>query len=276
MKFHNTLLASAAAAALMAGGAFAADLPVRSAAPAPIVVAPVFTWSGFYVGVNAGYGGDRFAVTTDAYIDAQGGFVDNSDAHKMRSSGFLGGVQVGYNWQFANRMVLGLEADYQWTGIKGDAFRSNVSCGYDGDCYGAQGQINSKITGFGTVRARLGYAFDRSLLYVTGGWAYGRVKSTGYIDQYSGYDTDGASFSRSNNMTGGWTVGAGLEYALTNNLSFKTEYLFVDLGKKTVLSYDNGKSGALIKQDTRFHVVRAGLNYRFGWGSAAAPVVARY
>ncbi len=275
MKFYNTLFASAAAGALLAGGALAADLPVRSAAPAPMVyAAPIFTWSGFYVGVNAGYGGDRFSTRTEAYICGDG-CQDYYDTRKIRSSGGFAGAQIGYNWQFANRMVLGLEADYQFSGIKGDGrtFGYLESDGY-GRTYGAEGYLSSKVSSFGTVRARLGYGFDRSLLYVTGGYAFGRVKTSGYLDLYSGYSSESTSFSRSNNMSG-FTVGAGLEYMLTQNLSFKTEYLYVDLGKKSVGTYDTGKSGATSRVDARFHLVRAGLNYRFG-GAASAPVLARY
>lgn len=274
MNIRSLALGSAASFALLAGGALAADLPVRAPAPAPVYMAPVFTWSGFYVGVNAGYAGDKFEYPFSG--EALGGAVVFGGKPSVTSSGALFGAQIGYNWQFASRWVLGVEADYQWSNIEG---RANVNGFIDafGNSVDAGVRAGSEVTSFGTVRARLGYGWDRALLYVTGGWAHGRVKSSGSAF----VDVNGAPFldvAASKRTTGnGWTVGAGLEYALTDNLSFKTEYLFVDLGDKTLLAVDTGRVAANLKVDTRFHVVRAGLNYRFGWGSpVGGPVVARY
>ncbi|MFN3892479.1 MAG: outer membrane protein [Beijerinckiaceae bacterium] len=271
MKLRSLALGSVASVALLAGSALAADLPVRAPAPAPIVVAPIFTWTGFYVGVNAGYGGNKFRYTESYTYDDTSYYTNYVYKDSYNSSGFLGGGQIGYNWQFANRVVIGLEADYQFANIEGAySYSSSGSNGYR-----YQESYGSEITSFGTVRARLGYAaFDRALFYVTGGWAYGRSKA---FYNYGGTNYDsGKAWSRKTSHSG-WTVGGGVEYAFTNNVTFKTEYLYVDLGNKTLDSarYDYGKSYRL-SRDTKFHVVRAGLNYKFGWGSAAAPVVARY
>lgn len=279
MNFRSVTLGSVAAAALFAGSAFAADLPVRAAAPAPVLMAaPIFSWTGFYVGVNAGYAGDKFEYpfSGDVALGREDTFAYGGKPSITSSGGVFGG-QVGYNWQFANRWVLGLEADYQWANIEG---RVNIN-GFLDPIGDANLSAGSEVTGFGTVRARLGYGWDRALFYVTGGWAYGTVKSSGSISVCGNNNNcliDGGLSRRTSNSSG-WTLGAGLEYALTNNVSFKTEYLYVDLGKKNLYSavYDFGKGAtARLDAETRFHVVRAGLNYRFGWGSAAAPVVARY
>jgi outer membrane immunogenic protein len=265
MTIRTFALASVASAAVLAGSAQAADRPVYAAAP-------LFTWTGFYVGANVGYGAGRFSHSVLGEIctfDCQ----PFSGRASASSSGVLGGLQAGYNWQFAERFVIGLETDYQWT--SGNA-RANWADDFGIGGYTAS--LRSQITNFGTVRARLGYTVDRALIYVTGGWAYGTVKTSGSFEFCS---IDGCQFdaiSRKLNLSSGWVIGAGLEYALTQNLSLKGEYLYVDLGGKRLHAnvYDFGKSGgaARINTNAKLHVVRAGLNYRFG--GAASPVVARY
>ena len=192
-----------------AGAASAADLPMRAAPPAPVIAAaPIFTWTGFYVGVNAGYG------WSDDDNDAVA-LADEDD-----DGGFVGGAQVGYNYQIGS-FVVGLEGDIQYAdfGREGAFVVDGVS--YDID----------RSDWFGTVRARAGVAFDRALIYATGGFAF----------------ADDAN---------GWTVGGGVEYAFTNNLSAKIEGLYVNLDQDdNFLGIDN---------DAEFGVVRAGLNFRFG------------
>ncbi|WP_414473489.1 outer membrane protein [Microvirga sp. M2] len=206
-----------------AGAASAADLPVRAAPPAPIVAAvPVFTWTGFYVGVNAGVGfnnGDDdlvFNPTTTIFADS------NNDAS------FVGGGQVGYNYQMGS-FVVGVEGDLQWADFG--------STTYDFTGVGGGLYTRNSADWFGTVRARVGVAFDRALIYATGGWAF----------------TDNRN---------GWTVGGGLEYAITNNLSAKLEGLYVNLDSDDFTV--PGVVGTFSTGDTDFGVVRAGLNYRFG------------
>ncbi|MGF9762609.1 outer membrane beta-barrel protein [Microvirga sp. 0TCS3.31] len=197
-----------------AGAAAAADLPVRSAPPAPIIAAaPLFTWTGFYVGVNAGFGwsNDDF----DA-VD----FADDGD-----DGGFVGGAQVGYNYQIGS-FVVGLEGDIQYA----DFGREGA---FDFDRDGDDDGVLESSDWFGTVRARAGVAFDRALIYATGGFAF----------------ADDAN---------GWTVGGGVEYAFTNNLSAKIEGLYVNLDN------DNDFDFPGFDGETDFGVVRAGLNFRFG------------
>ena len=199
-----------------AGAASAADLPVRAAPPAPMIAAvPVFTWTGFYVGVNAGYGwnaNDSITVAGVTFdLDDEGGFV--------------GGAQAGYNYQIGS-FVVGLEGDIQYADFGGDD-----RFDFDGD--GILDDDFNTSDWFGTVRARAGVAFDRALIYATGGFAF------------------------ADNATG-WTVGGGLEYAFTNNLSAKIEGLYVNLDQ------DDNFPGLDLDNDAEFGVVRAGLNFRFG------------
>ena len=215
------LLSSVAFLGLTAG-AMAADLPSRMA-PAPVMAVPVFTWTGFYVGVNAGYGWN--SDNGNRYFDPAIGYYADGGS----DGGFVGGAQAGYNYQMG-MFVLGLEADIQYA----DRSRGDNYYGYG---YG-YGYGHSSDDWFGTVRARAGVAFDRALVYATGGFAYG----------------DG---------NGGWTLGGGLEYAFTNNLSAKIEGLYVRLNDGNrydgyFVDYVGGR------ERDAFGVVRAGLNYRFG------------
>ena len=212
------LLSGVAALGLIAAGAAsAADLPSRKGPVVAPVYVPVFTWTGFYVGANAGYGWGN--VNLNGWANNIGDL-----------DGFVGGGQVGYNYQIG-QFVVGLEADIQGAdlGTGRDVFGDSVKTEY-----------------FGTVRARVGVAFDRFLPYVTGGWAYGNVKTS----------IPGLAFSSDRTHTGGWAVGAGVEYAFTNNLIGGVEYLYVDLGEKNIL-------GAGTKVGTDFSVVRARLSYKF-------------
>ncbi len=202
-----------------AGAASAADLPARAAPPAPIVAAaPIFTWTGFYVGVNAGYGwndsGDGDIVFEGAAIAG-----DSDD-----DGGFVGGGQIGYNYQIGS-FVVGVEGDLQYADFGGVNYDFGPLGIYEDD----------SDDWFGTVRARAGVAFDRALIYATGGFAF----------------TDNRS---------GWTLGGGLEYAFTNNLSAKIEGLYVNL-EDDEFTY----AGTTFNTgETDFGVVRAGLNFRFG------------
>ncbi len=207
-------------AALMAGvasSAMAADLPTRKAPPAPQVYAapPVFTWTGFYVGVNGGWGGGT-----------GGKDFGNVDG------GLVGGT-VGYNYQINNQFVVGVEGDWDWADLKKDGTN-------------ALGYYHNKIDDLVTARVRAGYTIDRALLYVTGGYA-------GADDKIS----LPGDFSKTDWRSGG-VIGAGIEYAFTNNISAKAEYLYAPLGDKT---YWNGSTSA--KSDANLSLVRAGLNYRF-------------
>lgn len=221
MKF----LTITAVAALLTTPTLAADAIVYDEV-APIAV-DTFSWTGGYVGANAGYG---FGKMKDG---------DES----VKPSGFVGGVQAGYNWQFG-KIIAGIEADFQ-----GSAMKKKVT---EYDNLGEyEGHVKSKIQWFGTVRGRLGAGIaERTMLYGTAGLAYGKVKVDGYdVD----FGRDRASKTRA-----GWTAGAGIEHAFTEKLSLKTEYLYTDLGK--VKFRDDTD---VTKLKTSFHTVRVGLNYKF-------------
>jgi outer membrane immunogenic protein len=229
------LLASAAAMALLAGAAataattaaMAADMPQSRSGPplrAPAFV-PFFTWNGFYAGIVGGYG-----LGTSNWSNAAG-----STGSFDVDGGFVGGT-LGYNVQTGG-VVFGLEADAIWSAMKGS---TATNCGAG---------CETSNPWHGTVRARIGYAFDRFLPYLTGGMAAGEVKA-------SGAGLTGASKTQI-----GWTGGGGLEYAFVNKWSVKAEYLYADFGK-----FDCGTGcGAPGSTDIGFkaHLLRFGLNYKF-------------
>lgn len=229
-------------------GAMAADLPSRRSAPVAPVFAPVFTWTGFYVGVNAGYGFGNNNNSEGAFV-APFGFVpganDNGD-----NSGFVGGGQIGFNYQMG-QFVVGLETDLQYADMKSNRV------GF----IPAPGRIvsgNSGIDYFGTVRARLGFAFDRTLIYATGGFAYA-----------GGGGNNGFNFVGGDDSRTGYVVGGGVEYAFTNNITLKLEGLYVGLDGGSNTAFFVTPAGVATpvvgvgKQDNEFGVVRVGLNYKF-------------
>jgi outer membrane immunogenic protein len=208
----------------LTGMAAAADLPPRPA-PAPYykapVVAPVYNWTGFYIGINGGGGFGR------SNWDSTGGF---------NTSGGLVGGTIGYNYQ-AGQAVFGLEGDIDWANINGT---TNNVCPLG--CKTSDDWLS-------TVRGRLGYAADRFMPFITGGAAFGDIKAT----------TPG--FPGGSATNAGWTVGAGLEFAVAQNWTIKAEYLYVDLGK-----FNCGIScGAAVTDNVSFttNLVRAGVNYHF-------------
>jgi len=240
------LLAGVAAATMLAAGsAFAADLPSRKYAPvAPVVVAPVFTWTGFYVGVNAGYAwnvnNNKNYYGYTPYDYAYYGYGSSSN-----DGGFTGGGQIGYNYQIG-QFVIGAEADIQYADLKQKGY---------------WGYSSSGIDWFGTVRARAGVAIDRALIYVTGGFAYG---GGGSDRGYYGYND---WYYRGNNSDTkvGWVLGGGLEYAFTDNLTAKVEGLYVSLEKNKNNYWLDDAYGYVGGSNKRneFGVVRVGLNYKF-------------
>lgn len=243
-RFHAALTGTAIGC--LALTAQAADLP-RRAPPPPLPPAlPVFTWTGFYAGVNAGYafrtGNSGF--TDPAYGAATGG---------GRSGGFAGGGQIGYNYQLTpgSGFVVGVETDLQGTAFaKADAAYLGATPYYS---------VRPSLDYFGTVRGRLGYAFDRVLIYGTGGFAYGGGTRSTVAGSYP-YALPSADRT-------GYAAGGGIEYAFTEKLSVKVEALYLHLGRgSAAATYYNASVPAYYgagKQDSGFALVRAGVNYRF-------------
>jgi outer membrane immunogenic protein len=205
-------------AALLAGvasAAVAADLPYRKAAPAPApaYIPPVFSWTGFYAGLNGGWGA------------ATGGGGDFGSA----SGGLVGGT-LGYNYQIG-QFVIGAESDLDWADLNKSGWN-----GLKGNAY------DTRVDTLFTARARAGMTWDRALLYVTGGYAGADVK----LSQ--------ATYGSSTDWRSGGVIGAGVEYAFTNHISAKLEYLYAPLA-------DRDFAGGKDKLD--LSLVRAGLNYKF-------------
>ena len=208
------LLLLASAAIVLSAPARAADIPTASEPITPSYIAESnFDWTGFYVGANLGYG-------------FSGDFEEETGLGLGDGSGFIGGVQAGYNVQF-NPMVVGIEGEIDYSGI---------SDRFDG--------VRADLNWRGSVTARLGWAVDRFLPYVKGGLAFGDVT----------FDPGGSD----SNVLWGWTAGVGTEYAITNNVSLRAEYNFTDLGtdafNTNIGQFDGGYSGSDVK---------IGINYKF-------------
>lgn len=248
------LFAGIAAAALCGAPAFAADMPMK----APYLKAPVmavYDWTGFYFGVNAGVGLGR-DLTRWAFVPPSPPFSSTSHLSPL---GAVGGAQAGYNWQTGN-WVLGLEADIQAAGMRDDR-TCGVFC-----APGNAVRFDQKLDWFGTARGRVGLATGPVLGYVTGGFAYGGVKTSTAED--FGSALQGSSINISETRTG-WTAGSGVEAALGGNWTGKIEYLYLDLGAQS----GTGRLGLLstnFSSEIREHIFRAGLNYRIGGNVAYA------
>jgi outer membrane immunogenic protein len=252
------------ASLLFAGPAVAADLavkaPVYKAPPAP-----VFSWTGFYIGGNLGYGSNT-ADGDPGCIDPQG--VSNGPLCQVvpgghvKASGAFGGGQVGYNWQFG-QYVWGVETDLQGSGIRGSTTVAGPFAFFGGGQALPPGSFTASenLQWFGTSRVRLGYAgIDRVLLYVTGGAAYGAASLSSNLDAPNVRSTYPSSVSVTK---AGWAAGGGIEYAITNNWSAKLEGLYFDLGQATTA--DLGAFGYTRSKefDLQYAVARLGLNYKF-------------
>ncbi|GJE17447.1 outer membrane protein [Methylobacterium marchantiae] len=279
--FKSLVLASAAAA-LLSGAASAADLP-RRAAPPVFVPVPVFTWTGFYFGINAGYAYTESDTVRTTGINNLGSGAPNAAnlqanvdnglrpaSLKLSQEGFSGGAQIGYNYQLTpgNGFVVGFEADAQYMDLETTRVNSVPRVVLPS----LTNTYRSDLQYLGTVRGRVGYAFDKVMVYGTGGFAYGGVEQsvsfqTGAPVTYAG--------SRST-METGYAYGGGIEYALPTDsflnffrssaVTLKAEYLRYDLGSRNLFVGSTGGPGvgynATFK--TEGAIARAGLNYKFG------------
>ncbi len=262
---------------------FIATSAVALLAAAPALAAPAANWTGFYAGLNGGYGGDQFKYNLDGtWTDISPDPDNDSPATfgavaKQQSGGFVGGGQVGYAYQFSNDVVVGVEADIDASTIKARDTISGSAVTAANNTGAVDATIGSQIDYIGTVRARLGMsALDgRVMPYITGGMAYGQVKSSASFDT-SGFTVGeiggvsipaGAAISQTATRVG-WTLGAGADVALTDQLSLRAEYLYVDLGKSRLADadFDVGDNNIVgtLDRTTTAHLVRVGFNYRFG------------
>jgi outer membrane immunogenic protein len=272
---RKLLLAGTAVAVVMAAGsAGAADLsrPVYKAAPPPI---PVFSWTGFYVGVHVGGAwGTKEWSDPNVFFFGKGGvplsaFFPDTTINNYGLNGFLGGGQIGYNLQ-SGPWVWGLEAQASWAGIRG-----SDACPFFS---GKNSTCRSKVDALGSFAVRFGGTIDRAMLYVKGGvaWAYERhrISSPGDFE-----DGDGAFSVENKHWRWGGMLGAGVEFAFTNSISGKLEYNYMDFGTRTY-SFVILPAGDIftdtfdVKIRQNIHLVKVGLNYRFDVGKY--PVSARY
>jgi outer membrane immunogenic protein len=239
------LLPGFALAALVAGPAIAADIVTKAPVRAAPAVAPVDNWAGFYVGGHVGNGwGEKDWSNPEA---------DPSSRRPDHVNGFIAGGQFGFNWQ-TGPWVFGGEAQASWANLDGGHHYVPT------DVY-----FFSKVDSLGTLAGRIGYGWNRSMFYAKGGagWAY---------DRHWIYDgPTGALLGAARETRWGWMAGAGWEYALSGPWSAKIEYNYMDFGNKR-LTFSGGSLGVFPGDiDQQIHVVKAGINYRFG-----EPVVARY
>lgn len=269
----NKFLLAAVSVVLGTASAQAADLAAHyTKAP---VMAPVYNWTGFYVGGNVGgqWGSANPETTTLFPVAA---YFANSSVPAIAAVGAQhingSGVTGGYNWQ-VNNAVLGLEGDINYFGFKGRASGTGVyPC-----CAPDNFTINSSVSAdwLATIRGRIGFLATPSwLIYATGGAAIAEVKGNfSFTDSFAGATESGTI--RDTRL--GWTAGLGGEYAVGNGWSLKAEYLYVDLGRSSITSNNLNVGGPLPAQtfthsvDLKSNIVRVGVNYKFG-----GPVVARY
>jgi len=232
----NKLFLAAGALLLATSSSMAADIAARPYTKAPLTPPQaVYNWTGFYIGGHIGgaFNGDNSL------------FGDNGR--------FLGGVQGGYDYQFAQNWVVGIEAQYSWMA------RTNTNALLPGGVL-----LTNNDRGLGSVTGRLGYAWGPALLYAKGGYAF---RDNDLNASFAGAPL---AIATNGHRSDGYTVGAGLEYMFAPNWSAKAEYQYYNFGN-TTLTGPAAIAGTRFRDDD--HTVKVGLNYRFGWGG---PVVARY
>jgi outer membrane immunogenic protein len=256
LKF-KTLIASVAFIALCTAVAGAADLAVKAPSPPP----PLFSWTGFYIGANIGGAWSNNRWTDTLFL---------TNFNNTSQGVFIGGGQIGGNYQIG-QFVIGGEWDFDWA-----ANNNNGS----GVLIPGVGNIvvtnnNRWIT---TVAARFGWAFDNALFYGKAGGGWVGSNNFAVTNTTTGVSVTCGTLGLTNcsNNTGGWLVGAGFEYAFTNNWTVKLEYDYLGLGNRTFFV----PAGPLFVAGDTFttnnrnvQMLKVGVNYLFNWG---APVTARY
>jgi outer membrane immunogenic protein len=267
--------------------ASAADVTLpRTTKARPIaqpLVSPVFNWTGFYIGGNVGYGWSHSDYTNDITGTLNGIQRSVTNSGSINGQGGFGGGQIGFNYQFLGGWVAGIEAD-----IDAAHIASSTSA-----CFTGVGPITTAVCGtrdtrlddFGTLRGRLGYAFNNWLVYGTGGWAWGHGSNTIGITCL-GPACPGASALPPTSPTpasvdvspNGWAAGGGVEWSFLPNWTLRAEYLHLQFDGVTEDRSITGTRFPVVitthvVTDTRVDVVRVGINYLFNWGS---PPPARY
>ena len=285
--YRSTIAAIAAVSTIaLTQVASAADLPRKAPVYTPPPPPPRYSWTGFYIGGNVGFSSGKADTDFNAHpvtLDTNFGLVNipgfvGSESVKLK--GVIGGGQIGYNWQFAPNWIVGLEADIQASGEKGSrnfadsfSFRFEPQPGVFPLVTGTGvTDYEAKILWFGTVRGRIGYAWDRVMLYATGGLAYGEVKLAGTRTVSGTFDDIPFSIAHAighSQVNTGWTAGVGAEVALGGNWTWKFEYLYMDLGSlddpDAPVFVVNSVTGGQTFTHTKFtdNIFRTGINYKF-------------
>jgi outer membrane immunogenic protein len=267
------IILSAVALAALTGAALAADLPSR--APPPVFIPPpIFTWTGVYIGGQIGY---QWGSHNPSEYAFGGGLVSSLTGYSP--SGVIGGAHVGFNYQ-VQQFVFGLEGDVDGTSYSG-------SSSIFGAAPALFSSYNSRINAEGSIRGRVGVAWDRALFYATGGVAFADIR-TSYVSPGTpgvpaivgilfvpGIPATPPGFDSFSNSRVGWTVGGGVEYAITNNWSVRAEYRYTDFGRLTD-PLSTTYAGFYVRTHITDNAVRVGFSYKFDWYRPPAPIVAKY
>jgi outer membrane immunogenic protein len=246
MNFKASFI-GATASLLLVGAAVAADLPSRKAPP-PVVAPPAFTWSGWHAGIVGAYAGDAVKLNTSLYSLSSGPIIGAPIERSFGTSGYTVGYESGYSWQIDDHLVVGYESDFSY---------ANVTTNRSTALYNS---VNSRLNYFGTERLRAGYALGRFLPYVTAGFAYGSFNGLNWT---SAGDVFIPISNNASKWRGGWTIGGGLEYAVTDQVSVKADYLYASM------SAPNGSAIGIIgpsyltvnSGQYNLNIARVGVNY---------------
>jgi len=243
MGYRSALLAFSAAV-LASTASFAADLPARTYTKAPVYApAPIYNWTGIYVGahIGAAFGGDNGFTTTDPTL-----------VGTNRDAAFLGGGQIGADYQFAPNWLVGIEGQISGLSNSDRNFTSGVN------------SLRDRSDWLASVTGRLGYTWGPGLIYAKGGVAFrddnGLAATAGFLPAVASRESTG------------YTVGGGLEYMFAPAWSAKVEYQYYNFDTTNV-AYNNGGVARGLSYKDDLHTVKVGVNYHFNWGG---PVVAKY
>ncbi len=290
VNFGRSAAITLGSAALVAQclSAQAADLPSRVVPPTFVAPEPAYSWTGFYVGINGGYGLDHVPYPYELSTGQRGAggvfAVTGFSSHGINEHGPIAGGQIGYNSELLrlpiigplvrqlpivgttpffvgllNHLVVGTEFEGDWADINGsDTLNTSVGSAV----------VGTRIKNFGVLKSRLGYSFDRALVYVFEGESFATTQN--YFSTGNIY----ASNTVTRLPTRLAAYGAGVEYKLTNNWSAKVEYMYDYIDVHAQIFSPTPRVNVVYTSRTTFSTVRAGLNYRFDW--EPAPVVARY
>jgi outer membrane immunogenic protein len=252
------LLGSVALAAMIAGPAMAADMPLK--APPPVVV---YSWTGCYVGGHVGGKVSRADVSYGANLRGIAPGTKVTDSINM--SGALAGAQIGCQYQFAGGWLIGIEGDGSWVQSDGQGIEILRPTWRE--------QVTERW--LATARGRLGYAWDKWMVYVTGGGAWAGLETKNWNTVPAGIQGIGAPAAAIQQDTiSGWTVGFGAEYALGYGWSIKGEYLYMEFQESTYFNTTLPSTFSEHRTHLRQSVARFGMNYKFDWGYG--PAVGTY